>query len=52
MHETGGISKGNIVTIYQNGSVIESKLNIPIINKLQKEVAINIGRGIIILIIP
>ena len=52
MQEAGGISKGHIVTVYQNGSVIVSKLKIPIISKLQKEVAINTGRCITILIIP
>ena len=52
MQEIGGISKGHIVTVYQNGSVIVSKLKIPIISKLQKEVAINTGRCITILIIP
>ena len=44
IHETGEISTGNRITTYQNGSVIESKLNIPIINNPQKEVANNIGR--------
>ena len=52
MQETGGISKGHIVTAYQNGSVNVSKLKIPIISKLQKEVAINTGRCITLLIIP
>ena len=52
MQETGEISKGNIVTAYQNGSVSVSKLKIPIISKLQKEVAINTGRCITLLIIP
>ena len=44
MQEIGGISKGHIVTVHQNGSVIVSKLKIPIISKPQKEVAINTGR--------
>ena len=44
MQETGGMSKGHIVTAYQNGSVSVSGLKIPIINILQIEVAINTGR--------
>ena len=51
MQETGGISKGHILTAYQNGSVNVSKLKIPINSKPQKEVAINTGRCITILII-
>ena len=52
MQEIGGISKGHIVTAYQNGSVSVSGLKIPIINKLQKEVVINTGRCKTLLIIP
>ena len=52
MQEIGGISKGHILTAYQNGSVNVSKLKIPINSKHQKEVAINTGRCITILIIP
>ena len=52
MQEIGGISKGHILTAYQNGSVNVSKLKIPINSKPQKEVAINTGRCITILIIP
>ena len=52
MQEIGGISKGHILTAYQNESVNVSKLKIPIISILQKEVAINTGRCITILIIP
>ena len=52
MQEIGGISKGHILTAHQNGSVNVSKLKIPIISILQKEVAINTGRCITILIIP
>ena len=44
IHETGGISNGNIVTAYQNGSVMESRLKLAIINNPQKEVAINVGK--------
>ena len=51
MQETGGISKGHIVTAYQNGSIV-SKLKIPIISIPQKKVAINTGRCITLLIIP
>ena len=52
MQETGGMSKGHIVTANQNGPVSVSRLKIPIINRLQKEVAINTGRCITLLIIP
>ena len=52
MQETGGISKGHIVTAYQNGSVSVSGLKIAMIVKLQKDVAINIGRCITMLRIP
>ena len=52
MQETGGMSKGHIVTAYQNGSVSVSRLKIPIINRHQKEVAIDTGRCITLLIIP
>ena len=52
MQEIGGINKGHILTAYQNGSVNVSKLKIPINSKPQKEVAINTGRCITILIIP
>ena len=52
MQEIGGISKGHILTAYQNGSVNVPKLKIPINSKPQKEVAINTGRCITILIIP
>lgn len=52
MQEAGEISKGHIVTAYQNGVVIVSNLKIPIIRKLQKDVAINTGRCITMLIIP
>ena len=52
MQEIGGISKGHILTAYQNGSVNVSKLKIPINSKPQKEVAINTGRFITALIIP
>ena len=52
MQETGGMSKGHIVTAHQNGLVSVSRLKIPIINRLQKEVAIDTGRCITLLIIP
>ena len=52
MQEIGGISKGHILTANQNGSVNVPKLKIAINSKPQKEVAINTGRGITILIIP
>ena len=52
MQEIGGISKGHILTAYQNGSVNVSKLKILINSNPQKEVAINTGRCITILIIP
>ena len=52
MQEIGGISKGHILTTYQNGSLNVSKLKIPINSEAQKEVAINTGRCITILIIP
>ena len=52
MQETGGMSKGHIVTAYQNGSVIVSKLKIPIIINAQKEVAIATGICITLLITP
>lgn len=52
MQDIGGISKGHIVTVYQNGSVSVSKLKIPIISKLQKEVAINTGKCMAVLIMP
>ena len=52
MQEAGGISKGHIATVYQNGLVNVSNLKVPIINIPQKDVAIIIGRCITILIIP
>ena len=52
VQQIGGISKGHIVTADQNGLSIVSKLKIPIICKLQKDVATNTGRGITILMIP